>query len=323
MKLSIVSTFYNSSKTLAEFCKRMQKMTEKVTIDYEIILVDDGSPDNSLAIAKDMQNKNSKIIIVELSRNFGHHRAAMTGLAHAKGDYIFLIDSDLEEAPEYLQEFWTEIHENTDFDVIYGVQKSRKGKAFERMSGSLFFKIFNSLSDIKIDDNACVIRLMTSRYVKSLLLYSEREMAIGGLLKLTGFVQKSFPIDKKSKGYTSYNIRRRINIGINFVTSMTSRPLVYVFYLGITVSTFAFVWFLYLVLQKIIFGVSVSGWSSLIVSIWFLGGITIFCLGVIGMYLSKIFIEVKNRPYSIIKQIHLSHQLYLGNFEKNEVEQVR
>lgn len=304
MKLSIVSTIYNSSAHLAEFCQRMIAAADKVTKSYEIILVDDGSPDDSLEIAKNIQNKNHNLVIVELSRNFGHHKAVMTGLSYAKGDYVFLIDSDLEEAPENLELFWSEIFNNNKLDVVYGVQKNRKGKVFERLSGSVFFRALNFLSDIKITDNACVIRLMTQRYVEKLLLHTEREMALGGILKLTGFNQKSIFIDKKSKGYTTYNFKRKISIGVNFITTMTSRPLVYVFYLGLTVSGISLLGFFYLLFKKIFLGVGVSGWASIIVSIWFLGGITIFCLGLIGMYLAKIFIEVKQRPYSIVKEIY-------------------
>ena len=149
MKLSIVTTLYKSSKYVDEFYERISKEAQKITNDYELIFVDDGSPDDSLEKAITLYQKNEKVRIIELSRNFGHHKAIMTGLSHAQGDFVFLIDVDLEERPELLSEFWHELQNDEGLDLVYGVQEKRKGRLFERVSGYFYYKLINHLSDIK------------------------------------------------------------------------------------------------------------------------------------------------------------------------------
>ena len=148
MKLSIVTTLYKSSPYIDEFYARISKEAQKITDDYEIIFVDDGSPDDSLQKAVALYEKDSKVKVIELSRNFGHHKAIMTGLSHAKGEFVFLIDSDLEEEPELLGKFWEELHKEKELDVVFGVQESRKGGWFEKFTGGLFWKLINFMDGL-------------------------------------------------------------------------------------------------------------------------------------------------------------------------------
>ena len=138
MLLSIVTTLYNSAPELIEFYERTSKCAQEITQDYELILVNDGSPDNSLELALSLNQKDDRVKVIDLSRNFGHHKAIMTGLSYAQSKYVFLIDSDLEEPPEVLNKFWEEMQNSDDTDVIYGVQDKRKGKFFERLSGFIY-----------------------------------------------------------------------------------------------------------------------------------------------------------------------------------------
>src|SRR6185436_355981 len=146
MKISVVTTLYHSAPYLEEFCGRVSDAVAKISSDYEILLVNDGSPDNSLAIALELQKKYPSIIIADLTRNFGHHRAIMTGLQMTAGDYVFLIDCDLEEAPELINEYWKEINADSKLDVVLGIQTSRKGGWFERLSGRMFYKFFKTIT---------------------------------------------------------------------------------------------------------------------------------------------------------------------------------
>ena len=141
MKLSVVTTMYYSRNYLQEFYNRTIEVLKKLNLDYELIFVDDGSPDDSLLVALQLQRSDSKITIIELSRNYGHQRAIMTGLQHTEGEFVYLIDCDLEEAPELLSGFWEALNAETSLDVVYGVQIKRKGNWFERFSGGLFYKI--------------------------------------------------------------------------------------------------------------------------------------------------------------------------------------
>ena len=187
MKLSIVATLYQSAPHIHEFHQRASAVAQELAgDDYEIVLVNDGSPDNSLDLAVQLAEDDRHLVVVDLSRNFGHHKAMLTGLSHAKGDQVFLIDSDLEEEPEWLLEFERQL-ERDSCDVVYGVQSKRKGGWFERISGWLFYKIFNVLTDTKVPANMVTARLMTRRYLDALLLHGERALSIGGLYVITGF----------------------------------------------------------------------------------------------------------------------------------------
>ena len=301
MKLSIVTTLYKSSEYVKEFYERITKEAHKITNDYEIIFVDDGSPDDSLQKSVALYEKDLKVKVIELSRNFGHHKAIMTGLSHAKGEFVFLIDSDLEEEPELLEHFWKELHKDKNTDVVYGVQESRKGDWFEKLSGVFFWKLINFLSPVKIPINMITARLMTSKYTQSLISYKESEIFIGGIWAHMGYKQKAINVNKGSQSETTYSLKRKLALLVNSITSFSSKPLIYIFYIGLITTFISTVFILKLVVDKLLFGLTFEGWTSLIVSVWFFGGLIILLLGVIGIYLSKIFIEVKQRPYTIVR----------------------
>jgi len=304
MQLSIVTTMYCSGQYVEEFYSRICAVAKSITDNFEIIFVNDGSPDNALDLAIEIQKKDSKVKLIDLSRNFGHHKAMMTGLAHARGENIFLIDIDLEEEPEWLERFWHELNESDHMDMVYGIQERRKGGFFERSSGALFNIFFNLFSDVKLDNNQTVARLMSKRYVHSLLQFTERELVFAGLCELTGYNQGSIFVQKGSKASSTYNLFRKAELAINYITSFSSKPLALIFYLGLVVTCAASFFALKTLFIKIVYGIPVEGWTSIIISIWFLGGILMFSLGILGIYLSKIFIEVKRRPYTIIRAIY-------------------
>jgi putative glycosyltransferase len=306
MKISVVSSLYNSVEFLPELYRRLCKTLEKISDDYEIIFVNDGSPDASLSVALEIIKKgNSHLKLIDLSRNCGQHKALITGLKYATGDFIFMMDSDLEEEPEWIELFWIEYQKyGEEVDVIYGVQSTRRGKLYDRFSGRIFYKVFNLLSSVKVQNNPTPFRMMTKRYVDALIQFKEQEVFFLGVSLLAGFEQRSILVEKHNSSSTTYNVIKKIDQFINAITSFSKRPLMFVFYLGAIISLLSFIFLLVILAQYFFLGVSVEGWTSLIVSIWLVGGIMIFCTGIIGIYLSKIFIEVKNRPYSIIKKIY-------------------
>jgi len=316
MKISLVTTLYRSASHLEEFYSRASEAAVALTDDFEVVFVNDGSPDNSLEIALAIREGDARVSVIDLSRNFGHHRAMMTGLAHAKGDLIFLIDCDLEEEPELLGRFLEELR-RAKADVVFGVQPRRKGRWFERLSGSLFFKVFNLLSTDPIPENLITARLMTKRYVAALVQHQEREFIIAGLWALTGFEQVAVPVVKHHRGSSSYGLGRKTRHLVNAITSFSGRPLVLIFYLGTILVVLAGLAALDLIIRKLVFGQLLQGWASLIVSIWLLGGITIFCLGVVAIYLSKIFIEVKRRPYAIVRKIYHGRKPVLAKLDRD------
>ena len=311
MDLSIVTTMYHSESYVEEFYNRICKTADTITDEYEIIFVNDGSPDGSLEIALSLFDRDERVRIIDLSRNFGHHKAIMTGLSHVRGDLIFLIDIDMEEEPELLGQFYRELKTSPGTDVVYSVQKRRKGRFLEKLSGEMFYKVFNFLSDWKVPANASTARIMTGNYVRNLVKHRDREIYIDGLWTITGFTQKPLPITKHGKHDTTYTLFKKIALTVNAITSFSNKPLVYIFYLGVIILLLSTFYIFQILFKKLFLHVSVPGYASIIVSIWFLGGLTILSLGVVGIYLSKMYMEVKNRPYTVIRSIY-EKQKYEG-----------
>lgn len=305
MKLSIVSTLYSSASTIDEFYRRAVSAAEQITSDVEIVFVNDGSPDDSLERALRLHDRDPRIVVIDLARNFGHHKAMMTGLAHAHGDLIFLIDSDLEEEPELLTQFHETMCE-TGCDVVYGVQQARRGGIVERVTGALFFSIVEALSDQKLPRNVVTARLMRREYVRSLVRHRDREFVIAHLWAISGFKQVPQKIKKLALSPTTYSLHRRLEMAIKHVTTTSTKLLYYVLYTGVCVWGLSIVTIAYYVTRYLFSGIGVDGWTSLIVSVWFFGGLTTLILGVLGIYIANVLSETKRRPYTTIRQVHRS-----------------
>jgi len=304
MKLSIVATLYQSALYIEEFCYRASAAAQKVVgEDFEIILVNDGSPDNSLDVAVNLADNDSHVKVVDLSRNFGHHKAMMAGLDQSIGEKIFLIDSDLEEEPEWLISFFEQMSTQKS-DVVYGVQQERKGNWFERWSGSAYYTILNWLAHVHHPRNMVTARLMTRRYVDALLIHKEREIVISFLWIITGYKQCSQVVKKHMSSNSSYNLSRKLSHLINSVTSFSAAPLMMIFYSGVVIFCLSILYAIFLVAQHFILARPVDGWTSIMVSIWVLGSMIISFIGVIGIYLSKVFSEIKQRPNVIVRDIY-------------------
>jgi len=308
VKLSIVATLYQSRPYLNEFHARATSAARALAgEDYEIVLVNDGSPDDSLALAVELSATDPRLVVVDLSRNFGHHKAMMTGLSYARGELVFLLDSDLEEEPEWLAGFADRLAQ-AGADVAYGVQERRKGGWFERWSGAWFYRAFNLLTGMRLPENAVTARLMTRRYVDALLLHRESEVFIAGLWHITGFAQVPVTVSKHSTSATTYSISRKAALLINSVTSFSNVPLTAIFYIGTLISLLSLCYIAYLLGHWLVSSQPVSGWTSVMASIWLLGGMIISFIGMVGIYLSRIFAETKQRPYTIVRHVHAQRE---------------
>ncbi|WP_420715980.1 glycosyltransferase family 2 protein [Mycobacterium sp. 663a-19] len=303
MRLSIVTTLYMSESYVLDFYRRARAAADEITHDVEMIFVDDGSPDGSLDRAVSLLNDDPCVRVIQLSRNFGHHKAMMTGLAHVTGDLVFLIDSDLEEDPALLQPFYEKLVA-TGADVIYGRQARRPGGWWKNVGPKMHYRASALLCNPPMHENVLTVRLMKADYVRSLVQHQERELSIAGLWQITGFHQIPVFVNKGSKGTTTYTFRHKVTNLVNAVTSFSNKPLVFIFYLGAAIFAISSLAAVYLIIDRIFFRTLLGGWASVIVSIWMLGGLTIFCLGLIGIYISKIFIETKQRPYTIIRKVY-------------------
>jgi putative glycosyltransferase len=298
--LSIVTSMYRSAAFLNEFHTRCTAAAARLGIrSYEIVFVNDGSPDDSLRIAIELNARDPHVRVIDLSRNFGHHKALMTGLAHARGELVFLVDCDLEEDPDWLVAFHETI-KTESVDVVYGVQAERKGDWVERAAGRVFFSLFNRMLTHPIPVNVVTARLMTARYVKALVSHRERELCLAGLWAITGvrpaaaagtqgvarrfllhhaqadlrLRQRDYVVQQPAAGLHLPDRHGRDGaLGCGRRRAALSQPHRPNRRAGLGVG----------------YGVDLV-----------LGGLIIFCVGVIGMYLAKIFTEVKQRPYTIV-----------------------
>jgi putative glycosyltransferase len=304
MKLSVVTTMYQSAPYVDSFYRRIRAEAEKMTSESELVFVNDGSTDRSLDVALELQQQDARVRVIDLSRNFGHHKAIMTGLEHARGDLVFLIDVDLEEPPEILGTFFEALTKE-NADAVYGVQTPRHGPWLARTLANLFYAFFSIFSDYPIPRHSLTARLMTRRYVDQLVRYKEHLSNMIGLWELTGFKQLPVPVRKSPfKGTTTYTFRRRLAAAVYAVTAFSSKPLRFIAYLGFFMTALSALYACFMVIQYFVYGIAPTGWTSLIVSIWLLGGVILFCLGIIATYLAVIFVETKNRPYTVIRKIY-------------------
>lgn len=305
--LSIVTTLYKSERFLDAFVAQCQTaMAEIKCENYEIVFVNDGSPDNSLNTVLKIKETNTHIVAVDLSRNFGHHYALMAGLAYSTGDYVFLIDCDLEVPPTYIPTFYTKLLEQKDVDVVYGIQESRKGSFIERSIGGLFYSFFNSLTDTRIPENLLTERLMSRRYVDELIKMGDKNIFMAGMMQWVGYKQISISIKKGLReGRSTYTIGKRISLSMQAITSFSSYPLVMLFKIGVFISTISILTGFYFIVNKLIYPeVVLSGFTFLIVALLFSVGVIVSSIGILGIYIDKLFNQTKNRQTFIVRQIY-------------------
>jgi putative glycosyltransferase len=306
MKLSVVTTMYYSRNYLHEFYHKTVTAIRELDISsYELIFVDDGSPDDSLQVALELQSSDSNIKVIELSKNFGHQRAIMTGLQQATGEYIFLIDCDLEEDPKLLSVLWNRMMEENNLDVVYGVQIKRKGGLFEKVSGRLFYNLLALLSPVEYPADTLTARVMTRHYVNSIKKFTEKELDLWSIFVLAGFKQAGVPAVKGYKGKSTFTFWKKVSRSVEVITSFSNRPLYITFFLGIISFVVAVINISVIVYKKYFLEVDVEGWASILASVWLVGGMILLMLGIFGIYLSKMFLEIKGRPLTIIKNVHI------------------
>ena len=296
VKLSVVTTLYHSAPYLEEFHARVTATASKITDAYEIILVNDASPDSSIEIALSLFKQDQHVRVIDLARNYRHHRAVMTGLTAARGDWVYKIDCDLEDQPEWLEDFVALTKADSTLDVIYGVQAERRGNRLQSFVGECFYTAFNWLADTTIPRNAVSAWLMSRSFVNGLTAHRERDVFLAGLLAETGFQKRAVPVQKLLKKATTYTWRKRVRLLLSAVTSFSDKPLTLIAYLGTAIIIPSSVATLTFTVRQVLFGSEGATSWLLISTIWLVGGLVIGCMGILGIYLSKI--------YAVIRQIY-------------------
>lgn len=302
MKFSAVTTTYNSGASIITFIERMSQVFRNLDCNYEIVIVDDGSKDDTLKKLKKLAESYECLRVFELSRNFGHHPAIMKGVSESNGDLVFLIDSDLEESPELLSEF-LEVLRRENVDVVYGIDEGHERPFISKKLSQAFWKVFNYLSGLQVPLGLCTVRLMTRRYVNALIQHEEYNVFLAGLWQITGFSQMGMKIKKTYKGKSAYNFNRKMNLALTSMISFSGKPLRLLFSFGFICIAISIILISFQVARFFMGQISLTGWLSIISLNFFLWGVTITFLGLISLYVSAILEEVKIRPRVIVSNL--------------------
>lgn len=295
--LSVVVPAFNEEKVLQEFHRRLSNVLESVSGKTEIVYVNDGSTDSTLKLMKSLREKDHKIAIIDLSRNFGKEIALSAGLDYARGEAVVVIDADLQDPPELITELikhWME-----GYDVVFAKRTLREGETvLKKTTASIFYRLLRSISSIKIPEDSGDFRLLSRRAVDSLKLLKEQHRFMKGLFTWIGYPQKAVTYHRDSRyaGETKWNYWRLWNFALEGITSFTIGPLKAASYLGLGTAFLAFLYALFIIYKTLVYGEPVKGYPSLLVIILFLSGIQLIALGVIGEYIGRIFNETKRRP---------------------------
>ncbi len=302
VELSIVVPMRNEAVALNALFERLIPAIERLQMSYEIICIDDGSTDGTLARLLQFREQYPQVRILSLSRNFGKDVALSAGIEHASGAAVVPIDADLQDPPELIEAMVAKWREG--FDVVYATRNRRDGESLlKRTSAKYFYRIFDRITDFPVPHDTGDFRLLDRRVVDVLIRLPERTRFMKGLFAWVGFKQTAITFDRpeRSGGTTKWNYWRLWNFALDAVTSFSSLPLKVWSYLGLLISLLAFLYALFLAGLKILRGIDVPGYASIMVAVLFFGGVQLISLGVIGEYLARTYNEVKGRPLYLVR----------------------
>lgn len=300
--ISIVSPVYRAEKILPILVSEINLVMERIGEDYEIILVDDRSPDNSWEVMKVLSSQNSKIKSIRLSRNFGQHSAIFAGLTKTKGDWVVVMDCDMQDQPKEIAKLYKKALEG--YDIVLGQRENRKDKFLKKLTSKLFYKVFNYLSGANFDNNVANFGIYHQKTIKSILDMGDYVKFFSLFINWIGFKSVSIPIEhgEREEGKSTYSVGRLFKQAFNVIISFSDKPLRLFINFGLSISILSFVLGIYYLYLSITHKITQPGFSSLILSIWFLSGIIISCIGIVGVYLGKTFDQAKGRPTFIIDE---------------------
>jgi len=301
VEISVIIPVYNESDNINNLFVELQPVLKGISSDYEIIFVDDGSKDDSFQKICQLHEVDNKVRGISLSRNFGHQAAIWAGIENAKGNVVITMDADLQHPPKIINTLYSKYLEG--HDIVNTIRKeTQDADFFKKMTSAIFYRLINSLSETKIEPAAADFRLMNRKTVDAFLQLKEKSRFTRGLISWMGFDQVfvEYEAPARFSGKSKFTIRKMFHFAADGITSFSSKPLLLAFYIGIFVSFFSLLYGFYIIYAHFN-GEDVPGWASMLLSILFLGGIQLITLGVIGIYLSRIFNEGKNRPPYFIK----------------------
>jgi dolichol-phosphate mannosyltransferase len=300
--ISIISPVYKAEKILPELISRIENSVEKITTDYEIILVEDCGQDNSWEVIEKISKNKHHLKGIKLSRNFGQHYAITCGLDHAIGEWIVVMDCDLQDQPEEIEKLYKKAKEG--FDIVLASRKQRNDKYFKKLFSKLFYRTLGYLTGSEQDETVANFGIYHRKVIESVISMRESIRYFPTMIKWVGFNQTKLEVTHSSRheGSSTYSFKKLLNLALDIILAFSDKPIRLTIKFGFLISLISFIIAIYFILKWSFGGVVVLGYTSLIVSIWLLSGFIISTLGVIGLYVGKIFEGVKKRPIYLIEK---------------------
>ena len=305
-KISIVVPVYNEAANIPALYKELSEQLSTIPYSYEFVFVDDGSTDDSLQITKELAKRNDNVFFVELSRNFGHQYALKAGLDVSTGDCVVSMDCDLQHPPEVVLKLIKKWEEG--YDVVYTRRLPSKNLSWlKRKTSSLFYTLMDKISDLKLESGTADFRLMNRNVLDAFAHLNESELFIRGLVKWAGFKQTAIEYHPRERysGETKYNLKKMMSFAFRGITAFSVRPLQMIAYLGIVLFLVSMILVPYALISYAM-GRAISGWTSLMISVIFFGSLQLLMTGVLGLYISKLVIQSKQRPHYFIRNTNYS-----------------
>lgn len=302
-KISFVSPVYRAEKILDKLVSEINLVMSRINESFEIVLVDDRSPDNSWEIMKALSNKFPHVRSIRLSRNFGQHPAIMAGLSQAKGDWIVVMDCDLQDQPKEVEKLYNKAKEG--FDIVLAKRINRKDSFFKRVSSIIFSKVYTYLTDASFDNSVANFGIYNAKVIQSVISMNDYIKSFPLFVNWVGYRSTSVEVEhaERDSGSSTYTLSKLLSLAFNTIISFSNKPLKLFVKFGLLISLFSFLFGVYTIFRYLNGDISVLGYSSLIVSIWFLSGVIISIIGVVGIYIGKIFDQSKVRQPFIIDKI--------------------
>ena len=300
--ISIVSPVYKADKIIEKLVFEIQKTMNEMDLVYEIILVDDRSPDSSWEVMTRISKQFDQVKSIRLSRNFGQHPAIMAGLSRAKGEWVVVMDCDLQDQPKEIIKLFNKAKEG--YDIVLASRNNRQDNIFKRLSSKMFYVVFNYLSGIDVNNEVANFGIYNKKVIKSIIEINDYIKFFPLFIKWVGYNTTSVIVEhsKRVEGKSSYSLFRLISLSLNTIISFSEKPIKIFTYVGLVISTISFLFGCYYLKEAITGQIKEPGFSSLIISIWFLSGVIISTIGIVGVYIGKMFNQVKNRPIFIIDE---------------------
>lgn len=300
--MSVIIPVYGCGFSLDELYERLKATLTSITENFEIIMVNDASPDNAWEIIKLLSQNDSRVRGINFSRNFGQHRAITAGLDCAKGDWAVVMDCDLQDQPEEIIKLYNEAQKG--FDIVFGRRNRRKDSFFKKLGSKLFYIIYDYFTESKIDNTVANFSIISSNVVEQLRLLREQNRTYPLFVNWIGFKRTNINIEhaQRKEGGSSYTLQKLINLAIDSIVSQSNKPLKLSIKFGFLLSLVSLFYATWLVLRYFVYSVPVAGWTSVMVSIYFIGGLLFANMGILGLYIGKAFDEAKNRPLYIVQE---------------------